>query len=88
MCSSDLAQRFTSILDEYLKAPEVTRKRLFLETMEGVLRDSDKVILEQNGQGGAQGVIPYLPLNDLNSNRPADRGTPRNTGTATRETNN
>ncbi|MBP0614940.1 FtsH protease activity modulator HflK [Jiella mangrovi] len=83
------AQRFTSILDEYRKAPEVTRKRLFLETMEGVLRDSDKVILEQNGQGGgAQGVIPYLPLNDLNSNRPAERGAPRNTGTASRETNN
>ncbi|ORE94808.1 FtsH protease activity modulator HflK [Aurantimonas sp. 22II-16-19i] len=83
------AQRFTSILDEYRKAPEVTRKRLFLETMEGVLRDSDKVILEQNGEaGGAQGVVPYLPLNDLNRNRPADRGEPRNTGTASRETNN
>ena len=48
--------------------------------MEGVLKDSDKVIIEQNGQGGAQGVIPYLPLNELNSNRPATRGTPRNTG--------
>lgn len=65
------AQRFTSVLDEYKKAPDVTRKRLFLETMEGVLRDSDKVILEQNANGNGQGVVPYLPLNELTRNRPA-----------------
>ncbi|EAU40922.1 Band 7 protein:Stomatin [Fulvimarina pelagi HTCC2506] len=58
------AQRFSSILEEYAKAPEVTRKRLFLETMEGVLRDSNKIILESNAAGG-QGVVPYLPLNEL-----------------------
>ena len=58
------AQRFSSILVEYLKAPEVTRKRLFLETMEGVLRDSNKIIMEGNA-GGGQGVVPYLPLNEL-----------------------
>lgn len=57
------AQRFISVYDEYAKAPEVTRKRLFLETMEGVLRDSNKVILEQ-GQNG-QGVVPYLPLPEI-----------------------
>lgn len=55
------AARFVSIYDEYAKAPEVTRKRMFLETMEGVLRNSDKVILEK-GVGGASGVLPYLPL--------------------------
>jgi membrane protease subunit HflK len=60
------AQRFISVYDEYAKAPEVTRKRLFLETMETVLRDSDKVILEQ-GQG--QGVVPYLPLPEINKQR-------------------
>ena len=57
------SQRFTSILDEYEKAPEITRKRIFLETMEGVYRDAKKVIIE-SGTGG-QGVVPYLPLNDL-----------------------
>ena len=56
------AARFLSIYDQYVKAPEVTRKRMFLETMEGVLKDSNKVIIEQ---GGGQGVVPYLPLPEL-----------------------
>lgn len=56
------AQRFISVYDEYAKAPDVTRKRLFLETMEGVLKGSNKVIVEQ---GNGQGVIPYLPLPEL-----------------------
>ncbi|MDI7863688.1 FtsH protease activity modulator HflK [Rhizobiaceae bacterium n13] len=54
------AQRFISIYDEYKNAPEVTRKRLFLETMESVLKDSKKVIIEEK-----QGVVPYLPLNEI-----------------------
>jgi membrane protease subunit HflK len=57
------AQRFISVYDEYAKAPEVTRKRLFIETMEGVLKGSNKVIVEP-GNGG-QGVVPYLPLPEL-----------------------
>jgi membrane protease subunit HflK len=61
------AQRFLSVFEEYEKAPEVTRKRLFLETMEGVLRDSNKVIIEQGGQGS--GVVPYLPLPEVNARR-------------------
>ncbi|SEN08209.1 FtsH protease activity modulator HflK [Palleronia pelagia] len=61
------ASRFTAVLGEYQKAPEVTRKRLYLETMEQVLGRVDKVILdEQAGGGTGQGVVPYLPLNDLN----------------------
>jgi membrane protease subunit HflK len=56
------AQRFVLVYDEYAKAPEVTRKRLFLETMEKVLKDSNKVIIEQ---GSGQGVVPYLPLPEL-----------------------
>jgi modulator of FtsH protease HflK len=59
------AARFTSVYEEYAKAPEVTRKRLFLETMEQVLGGSDKVIVE-NGAGS--GVVPYLPLPELRSN--------------------
>ena len=45
------------------KAPEVTRKRLFLETMEAVMKSSNKVIME-NGPGGT-GVVPYLPLPEI-----------------------
>ncbi|WP_265518087.1 FtsH protease activity modulator HflK [Nitratireductor luteus] len=62
------AQRFISVYEEYAKAPEVTRKRLFLETMENVLRGSNKVIVEG---GTGQGVIPYLPLPELRQRQPA-----------------
>ncbi len=60
------ASRFEAVLTEYSAAPEVTRKRLYLETMQKVLGDVDKIILEggTGGQGG-QGVVPYLPLNEL-----------------------
>lgn len=57
------ASRFTSVLAEYAKAPDVTRKRLYLEMMEDVLGSMDKIILDQ-GEGGS-GVVPYLPLNEL-----------------------
>ena len=60
------ASRFSSVLEEYSKAPEVTRKRLYLETMERVLGDVDKIILENDAGGSSgQGVVPYLPLNEL-----------------------
>ncbi|MEM7598001.1 MAG: FtsH protease activity modulator HflK [Pseudomonadota bacterium] len=62
------ASRFTAVLGEYQKAPEVTRKRLYLEAMEDVLGDIDKIILD-DAAGGAQGIVPYLPLNELR--RPA-----------------
>nr|CAD6616904.1 FtsH protease activity modulator HflK [Rhizobium sp. TCK] len=55
------AQRFISIYDEYATAPEVTRQRIFLETMETVLKNSNKIIMDER-----QGVVPYLPLNELN----------------------
>ncbi len=59
------ASRFLAVLEEYKKAPDVTRKRLYLETMERVLATTDKVIIDQSiGQGGS-GVVPYLPLNEL-----------------------
>ncbi|MBZ9675923.1 FtsH protease activity modulator HflK [Mesorhizobium sp. ES1-1] len=61
------AQRFISVYDEYAKAPDVTRKRLYLETMERVLKDSNKVIVEQ---GNGQGVVPYLPLPALQPKAP------------------
>jgi membrane protease subunit HflK len=58
------ASRFTAVLDEYRKAPEVTRKRLYIETMEDVLGGVDKIILDENSSGSG-GVVPYLPLNEL-----------------------
>lgn len=61
------ASRFTAVLGEYTKAPEVTRKRLYLETMEDVLGDVDKVILDNTAGDNGQGVVPYLPLNELRS---------------------
>ena len=64
------ASRFTSVLTEYSKAPEVTRKRLYIETMERVLGDIDKTILDNSiiGSEGGNGVVPYLPLNELRRN--------------------
>ena len=61
------ASRFVAVYDEYQKAPEVTRKRLYLETLEKVLGDVNKVIIDES-VGGEQGVVPYLPLNELNRN--------------------
>jgi membrane protease subunit HflK len=63
--------RFISIYDQYKKAPEVTRERMYLETMERVLGGTDKIIMDAGREGGS-GVVPYLPLRELD--RPA---TPR-----------
>lgn len=61
------ASRFSAVRAEYEKAPEVTRKRLYLETMEKVLGNVDKTILDSALVGGenGSGVVPYLPLNEL-----------------------
>ena len=61
------ASRFLAVLAEYEQAPEVTRRRLYLETLERVLGDVDLVILDSEGGsgGGGTGVVPYLPLNEL-----------------------
>lgn len=80
------AERFISVYTEYANAPDVTRRRLFLETMEAVLQGTNKVIMEpgQNGQG--QGVIPYLPLPELraaqqqNNNQGASGGNQQGSG--------
>ena len=69
------AQRFNSVLEQYQKSPEVTRNRLFLETMEDVLKGSKKVIVEQD-----KGVVPYLPLNELMRSQPRPAGDAANSG--------
>lgn len=58
------ARRFVSVFEAYRLAPEVTANRLYLETMEQVMRGTNKVIIDANGHD-AQGVVPYLPLNEL-----------------------
>ena len=63
------AARFNKIYDEYKKAPEVTRERMYLETMERVYGGADKIIVDQSA--GGQGVVPYLPLGAL-SPKPAE----------------
>ena len=56
------ASRFVAIYTEYAKAKEVTQERMYLETMEKVLADIDKVIIDKNAGAG---VVPYLPLPEL-----------------------
>ena len=61
------AARFIAVYNEYAKAPEVTRKRLYLETLERVFGRVNKIIIDESA-GGADGVVPYLPLDQLRSN--------------------
>ena len=63
------AQRFKTILAEYAKARDVTVQRLYLETMEEVLKGMSKVIVES--QAGVGSVVPYLPLPELQQRRTA-----------------
>jgi membrane protease subunit HflK len=66
--------RFLKIYEQYKKAPDVTRERMYLETMERVLGGTDKIILDSSA--GGSGVVPYLPLNEL-SRPPQTRGQPQ-----------
>jgi membrane protease subunit HflK len=67
--ASGQAARFRQVFEEYRKAPDVIRERIFIETMERVLGGVDKIIVDQNGPG----VVPFLPLNEL-QRRPAPAG--------------
>lgn len=63
------AARFVAVYNEYRNAPEVTRQRIFIETLEEVLGGTNKVLME--GGAAGSGVIPYLPLPELRgSNQP------------------
>jgi membrane protease subunit HflK len=61
------ADRFLKIYDEYRKAPDVTRRRMYLETMERVLGGSEKIFIDS--KAGQQGVVPFLPLDQLQKRR-------------------
>ena len=56
------AERFNSVYKAYLTGKDVTKERIYIETMEDVLKNAQKIIMD--GQGGS-GVVPYLPLNEL-----------------------
>jgi membrane protease subunit HflK len=81
--------RFLKVYDEYKKAPDVTRQRIYLETMERILGNSEKLIYDgggsSSGQSG-QGVVPYLPLSELSPRRQAApaAGQPQQQSGATR----
>ncbi len=78
------AGRFVSVYNSYIGAKDVTGQRLYLETMQQILGKSDKVLIDAKA-GGAQGVLPYLPLPALrSSNNP--RVVPSDASTASQGT--
>ncbi|MDE2064487.1 MAG: FtsH protease activity modulator HflK [Bradyrhizobium sp.] len=67
--------RFLKVYEEYKKAPDVTRERIYLETMERILGNSDKLIYDAGPSG--QGIVPYLPLNELTTRQGPQGPTPQ-----------
>jgi modulator of FtsH protease HflK len=68
--------RYMKIFEQYKKAPVVTRERMYLETMERVLGHTSKIIVDS--KDGAQGVVPYLPLDELS--KPQNKAAPSRSG--------
>jgi len=64
------ASRFSQVYEQYKKAPDVTRQRIYLETMERILGTADKTIIDTGTQSG---IVPYLPLGGLPRERPAQQ---------------
>ncbi len=63
------ASRFIAVYEKYINARDVTKRRMYLETMEDILRGTNKIIMDNGGTKGS-GVVPYLPLNELNKKSP------------------
>ena len=61
------ADRFNSVYEAYLNGKDVTKERIYIETMESVLRNAQTIIMDGKS---SQGVVPYLPLNDLRPSQP------------------
>jgi membrane protease subunit HflK len=77
--------RFVKIYDEFKKAPNVTRERMYLETMERVFGGTTKIIIDSGARNGSQagarnGVAPYLPLDELTRQPPAQPQNPAPAG--------
>jgi membrane protease subunit HflK len=60
------ADRFNSVYEAYKSGEDVTKERIYIETMEKVLGNANKIILDQNGSNN---VVPYLPLEELGATR-------------------
>jgi membrane protease subunit HflK len=58
------ASRFDQVYKAYLQNKDVTKERIYIETIEKILSNVDKIIIDENASGN--GVVPYLPLNELN----------------------
>jgi membrane protease subunit HflK len=61
------AQRFLSVDEQYKKAPDVTRERIYIDTMQNIFSGINKVIIDTKA---GSGVVPYLPLPQLRQNPP------------------
>ncbi|MBL4828008.1 MAG: FtsH protease activity modulator HflK [Spongiibacteraceae bacterium] len=61
------SQRFENLLSEYKKAPEVTRERMYMDTIQGVMRNSSKVLIDVEGGNN----MLYLPLDKITQARPS-----------------
>lgn len=72
------ADRFNSVLRAYQSGQDVTKERMYIETMESVLKNAQKIILDDKGK---QGVVPYLPLTEMNRSK-TDAKEPANTNKA------
>jgi modulator of FtsH protease HflK len=74
------ADRFTAVYRAYKVAQDVTIQRLYLETMEEILKNSNKIIIDKAAQGQT-GVLPYLPLPNLLNSAPPTAAPPAGTAT-------
>jgi membrane protease subunit HflK len=72
--------RFVQIYEQYKAAPQVTRQRMYLETMERLFGGTDKIIIDSGTSQSGAGVVPVLPLNELMRRTP---GTTAGTGSTT-----
>jgi membrane protease subunit HflK len=72
------ADRFDKVYQSYKVSPDVTRRRMYLETMEQVLGGIDKVIIDDKA-AGTSGVVPYLPLDSLTGTRTVPTPAPATT---------
>ena len=66
------AQRFISVYNAYAKAPDVTARRLYIDTMQTILKNANKIILDRATT--SSGVLPYLPLPQIRGPGPAPAG--------------
>ena len=60
------AERFNAVYAAYLSGKDVTKERIYIETMENVLQNAQKIIIDDSS---GSGVVPYLPLNELNARK-------------------